>query len=232
MRPTLAKMISSSPTFDIRIISDTVCPWCYIGYKRLSAGIATYRAAHPNATFRTTWSPFYLNPAAPSPSVSKQAMYESKFGAQRTAQMQARLSAIGDSLGIQFAYGGKTGRTRDSHRLVQLGKVKGLQTRVVEELFKCYFEREGDISDLGVLGDVGVRAGLDAEEVREWLEEGKGGAEVDVEVDEARESYGVTGVPYFVVNDRWAVAGAEEGEVFARLFEKITEKEKEKEGRL
>jgi len=97
--------------------------------------------------------------------------------------MQERLAQLGKSDGIDFKFGGKTGNTRDSHRLIQLGKAKSpaVQTRVVEELFATYFENEKDITSHDVLVDAGVKAGLNAAEVKEWLDSGKGGPEVDKE---------------------------------------------------
>lgn len=94
-----------------------------------------HQASNPNDTFTTTWHAFYLNPDAPR-SVDKQEYYEKKFGAQRTQVMQGHLARLGQQVGINFNFGGKTGNTRDSHRLIQLGKSKGeeMQTKVVEQL--------------------------------------------------------------------------------------------------
>lgn len=102
-----------------------------------------------------------------------------------------------------------------------------MQTRVVEELFNAYFENEEDITDVEVLVGRGVRAGLEEGEVREWLESGKGGEEVDREVEEARRRF-VTGVPNFTVNGRWEVQGAEEPGAFLRVFEEVKEVEEGK----
>ena len=114
-----------------------------------------------------------------------------------------RLTALGKDAGIDFSFGGKTGNTRDSHRLVELGKAKGadVQTRVVEELFKSYFEEEGDITSNEVLRQAGVRAGLEEVEVKNWLECDRGGDEVDKKVAEAQ-IRGVSGVPNFVFQVR------------------------------
>jgi predicted DsbA family dithiol-disulfide isomerase len=110
--------------------------------------------------------------------------------------MQERLSQIGEAEGIHFKYGGKTGNTRDSHRLIQLGKTKGphVQTRVIEELFAAYFENEKDITTQPVLIDAAIKAGLEEKEAKEWLESGKGGPEVDKEVQNAVEQ-NISGVP-------------------------------------
>lgn len=112
--------------------------------------------------------------------------------------MQNHLARLGKQVGIDFAFGGKTGNTRDSHRLIQLAKTKGegVQTRVVEELFNSYFEANEDITDMEVLISRGVKGGLDEAEVREWMGSGKGGEEVDKEVVQANRKF-IGGVPNF-----------------------------------
>ncbi|EOD46754.1 putative dsba oxidoreductase protein [Neofusicoccum parvum UCRNP2] len=213
--------------FNIDIVSDTVCPWCYVGKKRLERAIATHQQAHPADTFSTTWYPFYLDPTAPTPGEDKQARYARRFGAERTALMQQRLAQIGAAEGIYFKFGGRTGNTRDSHRLVQLGKTKSpaIQTRVVEELFAAYFENEKDITDRAVLKEAGVAAGLEGREVEEWLKGGKGGKEVDEEVEGARRKF-ISGVPNFTVNGKYEVGGAEDPAAFLEVFEEVKRAER------
>lgn len=137
-----------------------------------------------------------------------------------------QLGALGKQEGINFAFGGNTGNTRDSHRLVQLGKTKGpeVQTRVIEELFAAYFENERDITTQEVLIESGVKAGLDEKEVREWLESGKGGPEVDKEVQDAYQK-GISGVPNFEINERFEIGGAQEPAAFVQLFERLKRQE-------
>lgn len=196
--------------FNIEIVSDVVCPWCYVGKNRLDIAINQHKTANPADTFSTTWAPFYLNPDAPKQSVDKQEMYERKFGAQRTQMMQIRLAQIGKQIGINFAYGGKTGNTRDAHRVIQLAKTKGesVQTKVVEALFNAYFENNDDITDHAVLTNYAVRGGLDEAEVKEWLASDKGGPEVDQEVGSAKRRF-ISGVPNFTVNDQYEVQVSE-----------------------
>jgi len=217
-RPALRKMTN----FNINIVSDTVCPWCYVGKQRLDKAIAKWTKTHPDDTISTTWMPFYLNPDAPKGSVDKQEYYNTRFGPERTKMIQGRLSAIGKADGIDFKFGGRTGNTRDSHRLVQLGKTKGpaVQTRVVEELFKAYFEAEQDITSRDVLVAAGVRAGLDEAEVKEWLASDKGGKQVDEEVEDAQSRF-ISGVPNFTVDDRFQLEGAQDPEAFIQVFEAV-----------
>jgi predicted DsbA family dithiol-disulfide isomerase len=133
-----------------------------------------------------------------------------------------RLAQVGKDCGIDFKFGGKTGNTRDSHRLIQLGKSKSpaVQTRVVEELFSAYFEQEGDITDHTILQKAAVKAGLDEKEVNEWLKSDKGGKAVDEEVEQAQLNQ-ISGVPNFTIQGKYEVGGAQDPGVFLRLFEKI-----------
>ncbi|KAJ5661680.1 uncharacterized protein N7477_009296 [Penicillium maclennaniae] len=214
--------------FNIQIISDTVCPWCYVGYRRLSRAIVAHQSNHPSDTFTLTWKAFYLNPASPQfPGVNKQEMYSLKFGPERSAAMFKRLSAVGEGEGISFKFGGNTGSTRDSHRLLwerlerRLG---GIQTRVAEKLFKAYFEDEKNITDVRVLEEAGVEAGLAREAVKGLLDSEDGGAEVDGEAKMASRRL-VSGVPYFEVQGKYCVEGADEPETFLEIFEMIKEDE-------
>lgn len=212
--------------FDISIVSDTVCPWCYVGKKKLERAICLYKAAHPTSddTFSTTWRPFYLNPRAPKKGVDKRKYYKSKFGDEKAEMIFQRLASVGEDVGIEFSFGGKLGNTRDSHRLIQLGKTKSpkVQTRVVEELFTSYFEKEGDITSHNVLREAGVKAGLPEEEVSDWLQSDKGGSEVDKEVAEAQ-MRAVSGVPNFMLQGKYEIGGAQDAEAFVKVFERVKE---------
>jgi predicted DsbA family dithiol-disulfide isomerase len=165
--------------------------------------------------------------------VNKQEMYSAKFGAERSAAMFKRLSAVGESEGIAFKFGGNTGSTRDSHRLLWYAGqeeakqgpgsgIGGLQTRVVEKLFAAYFEEEKNITDPRVLLEAGVEAGLDRASVEKLLDSEEGGAEVDSEAKAAARRL-VTGVPYFSVQGQYSVEGADEPETFLEIFEKLKE---------
>jgi predicted DsbA family dithiol-disulfide isomerase len=133
---------------------------------------------------------------------------------------------VGDEAGIKFSFAGKTGHTGSSHRLIQYAGTKSpqLQNRVVDELFKGFFENEHDITDLDFLKEAGIRAGLDAKEVDEWLKSGKGTKEVEEEVLKAKMA-GINGVPNFVIDGRFEVGGAQDPLVFIQLFERIKAQE-------
>jgi predicted DsbA family dithiol-disulfide isomerase len=136
------------------------------------------------------------------------------------AAIHDRLARIGKENGINFAFGGKTGNTRDSHRLIQLGAEKGKQTAVVERLFAAYFENEQDITDQEVLVEAAKEAGIEGAEARDWLLSGKGGDVVDREVEQARRK-GISGVPNFMINGVHRLSGAQDPQEFLDVFEYI-----------
>ncbi|KAI0394434.1 DSBA-like thioredoxin domain-containing protein [Xylariaceae sp. FL0594] len=215
--------------FNIKIVSDTVCPWCYIGKKRLDRAIELYRSTYPagtDDTFTISWFPFYLDPSSPAVGIPVQERMVSKFGAERYEMIRQRLTAAGRGEGISFSFAGKAGNTRDSHRLIQLGKTKGteVENRVVAELFRSYFEGEGDITSHATLVEAAERAGLDVAEAREWLESGKGGEEVDREVQRAYAN-DIHGVPNFTIQDKYDIGGAQEPEVFLEAFTRVKKAE-------
>ena len=197
---------------------------CYLGKKRLDKAIDVYKRVYPggaNDTFTVSWSPFYLDPSLPKHGVPVQQRMAERFGADRVEFMQNRLRMMGQPDGINFTFSGKIGNTRDAHRLIQLGKTKGIETqnRVVTELFRGYFEESGDITSHDLLTSAGEKAGLDPAEIKKWLAEGKGGQEVDREVDLAYRA-GIQGVPNFTINDKFTVDGAQDVQVFLEEFVK------------
>lgn len=148
-----------------------------------------------------------------------------KFDPERRAAVQQRIVQAGKAEGISFSFGGRTGSTRDSHRLLQLAKLKGgpeLQTRVAENLFQEFYERDGDVTDLGMLCNAATVAGMDGHEVKQWLESGEGGDTVDEEARLAREKAG-TGVPRYLVQGEWTVDGADDVGAFLEVFAKVKE---------
>ncbi|KID91705.1 DSBA oxidoreductase [Metarhizium guizhouense ARSEF 977] len=221
--------------FRITVTSDTVCPWCYVGRRQLQKAQKLYLQKHPNAndSFTITYSPYQLEPNSPSGpghSKDKQQFYVDKFGAERTSMMQQRLSAVGDQLGINFRFGGKTGNTRDSHRLMQLAKKHGneVELKTVDGLFAAYFENEQDITDYETLRTVAQEAGIPGEEFDKAIVQGDdGGKEVDDAVVRARLE-GVSGVPDYVVQGKYRINGGQDAGVFVQVLEKIKEMEERK----
>lgn len=148
----------------------------------------------------------------------------SRFPAAQLAAIHSRLTAAGRDLGITFSFGGKTGNTRSSHLLIELGRLRGVQTAVVEQLFAAYFEAEEDITDFAVLVKRGVAGGLDEDEAWKWLRSDGGGEEVDSEVNDAKRR-GISGVPHFTVNGKRSVSGAQGESAFLEIFEELAAEE-------
>lgn len=223
--------------FNIQIISDSVCPWCYVGLRRLSRAITTHKSIHPADTFTLTWHAYYLRPDSPPyPGRDKREYYIRRFGEDGFSQLCTQMCEVGRQEGIAFRYSGMVGNTRDSHRLIwyagqkekeagpfmaiERGVIGGLQTRVVENLFRLYFEEEGNITDRKILLEAAVAAGLDHSEVERVLESDEGGQEVDAEAGRAQRQL-VTGVPYYTIQGQYAIGGAEDPSAFLKAFEQV-----------
>ncbi|KAK2058006.1 DSBA-like thioredoxin domain-containing protein [Colletotrichum caudatum] len=212
----------------INIISDPVCPFCYLGKARLNRAIDLYKKTYPGGkddTFDVTWSAYYLDPTAPPKGVPVNERMAERFGAERLHAMHERMKQMGAAEGVNFTFEGKVGHTRDAHRTIQLAKSKGadVQNAVVDSIMKSYFEEGGDITSWDMIADAAARGGLERDEVRKWLEEGKGGQEVDDQVESAYRA-GVRGVPHFVINDKYEVGGAQEAGEFLRQIVAAKEK--------
>lgn len=201
--------------------------WCYIGTSRLQRAIVEHTKSNPADTFELKWHAFYLMPDGPGyPGVNKRQLYEQKFGGpERVQAMIKRMIAIGAGEGIDFSYGGNTGSTRDSHRLIYLvGKHYGAekQTKVVRALFRKYFEEEQNITDKEVLVKGAMESGaeLSEKEVRGWLDSDVGGTEVDKEALQARSNM-ISGVPFFNIQGKFAIEGGQEPQAFLRIFQAV-----------
>lgn len=202
----------------IDIISDTICPWCYVGKRRFERALAELPAG---TDVTVAWWPFQLNPQMPSEGKERAGYLVERFGsAERAREVFRPIEAAGRSEGIPFAFDEiqRTPNTMDSHRLIAYAGELGKQNDVVEALFKRYFERGEDIGQVGVLVAAAMDAGLDEAAVRAFLESDQGRQEVEAG-DMAARKLGINGVPCFIVNARYALSGAQEPEVFRRVFD-------------
>lgn len=172
------------------------------------------------------WRPYELDPTLPSPGVNKMQRYASRFG-PRFGEMIEQMKERGRPYNIAFSYGGNVGNTVNSHRLVELSKTSrggnGSHTdALINELFRRYFEQEGDISNNDVLVDVASKAGLplSKEEVKTFLEGDELRKEVTDAIADARDA-GISGVPHFIINGKYSISGAQEPETFLSIFSKL-----------
>mmetsp|Transcript_20609 Transcript_20609/g.45112 ORF Transcript_20609/g.45112 Transcript_20609/m.45112 type:complete len:182 (-) Transcript_20609:274-819(-) len=172
------------------------------------------------ADFDVRWLPFQLNPAAEGgPGVNKLQMYEEKFGPDRVKQMMPRLIDAGKGDGINFSFGGNTGNTFDSHRLISFAAKQGKQDAMIEELFKNYFEEEKCLSDLEVLTAAAQKCGVEGAE--EMLRTGAETEEVKSDLMKYQRGMRISGVPHFIINGQYQESGAQDPSTFASIFSKV-----------
>ena len=201
----------------IEVVQDLVCPWCFLGVRRL---LRTLRR-RPDLLFDLTWRPFLLNPDMPRAGMSRSDYVVRKFGGEdRARRLYSQISEIGRTEGILFRFERiqRTPSSINAHRLVRFAVRHGRADAVVEALFSAHFTDGADISDIGVLMAVAHACGLDAILARDFLATDD---EVDsVHADNLRaHRLGINGVPCFVISGRHAIAGAQEPEVIERLLD-------------
>jgi predicted DsbA family dithiol-disulfide isomerase len=206
---------SSDRPLTIDVISDVVCPWCFIGRRRLGEALASYATAEPNIRPVVSWHPFQLNPDLPREGIARQAYLEAKFGGrERAAEIYARVRAAGRTVGIEFEFDRieRQPNTIDAHRLVSWAQANGDPEEVVERLFRAYFLEGRFIGDRDVLADVAAEAGLARDAACAYLDSESGTDKIEA-MDRRVRELGVTGVPFFIFGGRVAVSGAQEAPV-------------------
>ncbi len=202
---------------EIDIFSDTICPWCFIGKRRLERALA--ERPQPNLTVH--WRAFQLNPDMPAGGMDRQHYLDVKFGGAINAKsVYDQVRAAGETEGIDFAFEAmtRTPNTVASHRLIRHAGESGQQNPVVQALFDAYFLRGEDIGDLDVLTAAATAGGLDAAAARAFLETDAEAEAVRAE-DRAARQAGISGVPCFIFGGRHALAGAHPPEVLHQLFD-------------
>lgn len=191
----------------IEVISDAICPWCWVGKRRLESAL---EALSPKITATVTWRPFELNPDIPKAGLDRRAYRSRKFGSWEHSQAldaQVAAAAKGDGLDFRHDRMERTPNTIDAHRLIWLAGREGRQDAVVEGLFSAYFHEGRDVGAADILIAVGAAAGLDADRVSAMLASDEGANEVAAELDRAA-GLRVSGVPTVVVNGRPLFSGA------------------------
>jgi predicted DsbA family dithiol-disulfide isomerase len=201
----------------IEIVHDLVCPWCYLGVRRL---MRTLRR-RPDLLFELTWRPFLLNPDMPRIGMSRPDYVVRKFGGEdRARRLYSSISDIGRAEGLLFRFDRirRTPSSVDAHRLVRYAARFGRADAMVEALFSAHFTDGHDIGDHGVLVAIGTACGLDPFAVRRFLASDEDAEAVHADNLRAHR-LGINGVPCFVVGGSHAIAGAQEPEVIERLLD-------------
>ena len=206
------------------VVSDTVCPWCYIGKKRLDQALEM----HGGEGITLAWRPFQLDASIPEGGVDRKTYMEKKFGAERAKTVGNTIREFGEQVGIDFRFDRieRSPNTLDSHRLIRWAGTAGCQNEMVDILFRRYFEDGEDIGLHDVLIDAATEAQMDAEIVRDLLTK-----DADKELihreDELARQMGIQGIPSFVVNSQWVMVGAQEPETLVKMFNKLLAREAE-----
>ena len=202
------------------ILSDPICPWCYIGKANLDRALE----ARPDHPFAIEWHPFQLNPDMPEGGMDRRTYLETKFGGRENAvRIYARIAEAAEAAGlsIDFSKIQRTPNTLDAHRLIHWAGLEGRQTAAVSRLFKAYFEEGRDIGDHAVLLDIAEGIGLDRAMIERLL-----ASDADREDIAARDLHarnrGVTGVPTFVVANQHVVPGAQPPGLWQNVIDELT----------
>ena len=201
----------------IEVISDVICPWCYIGKRRLEKSVAQFEGEHE---VRVRWLPFQLNPTMPKEGISRREYRIRKFGSwERSLALDAKIIAVGETEGIHFAFDRieRTPNTLDVHRLIWLADKQCCQDAVVETLFQAYFTVGRDICNRQTVIDVVAEAGL-ARQLAAGVLNSEEGMDAIKEAEELSRQRRVSGVPFFIVNKEITLSGAQQPNVFLEAF--------------
>ena len=207
----------------IDIYADVVCPWCYIGERRLEQALAQ----RPDLQITRRWRPFQLQPSMPKQGVPWGEFAERKFGGARNMQAafgQVVAAGAADGLEFRFDHVASAPNTVDAHRLIVWADRHGKQWELANALVAAYFTHGRDLNDVEQLVDVAGQVALDADQVRAFLASDEGVTDVQQSQRDAA-ALGVSGVPFFVFNDQFVVRGAQPVAMFVRALEMAAEQD-------
>lgn len=211
----MAQQVKASVHVDV--ISDVVCPWCFLGKRRLDAAVKLT----PDIAVRVLFRPFFLDPTIPREGMSRHDYLARKFGEGALAGIHDQLIAIGKAEGVPYAFDKitRSPNSLNAHRLLRWAAVAGTQAQVMEALFLAYWSWGQDISDIEVLKTIAIVNGFRGEDIERVLKSDEGTKEVLEEVATA-ERMGITGVPTFIFNSKYGAVGAQPAEILASLIRK------------
>jgi predicted DsbA family dithiol-disulfide isomerase len=203
----------------IDIVSDVICPWCFIGKRRLEKALAM----RPDMAAEITWRPFQLNPDMPPEGIGREPYIAAKFGGSaHAARIHSAIAEAGALVDITFAFERirRIPNTRDAHRLIRYAAELGRADAVVDALFRAYFTAGRDIGDRATLADIAGEAGLGRATVAAWLDSANEREEVAAE-DRGARRLGINAVPCFIFERQYAISGAQEPEFFVPVLDLV-----------
>jgi predicted DsbA family dithiol-disulfide isomerase len=208
-----------SEPLSITVYSDVICPWCYVGKRRLEAALGSTDLP---AQVSLAWRPFELNPDMPADGMDRAAYRARKFGAERSAELDRNMQAIGREGGIDFAFDRmqRTPNTRLAHRLIWEAGRQARQDALVNRMFRAYFEEGLDVGASDVLTRLAAEAGLEAGGVERALTDAESLRAV-VELEQQGYRMGIQGVPFFILMEKYGVSGAQPPEFWREALPKI-----------
>jgi predicted DsbA family dithiol-disulfide isomerase len=204
----------------IDVFADVVCPWCYIGERRLERALAQ----RPGISTRRRWRPFQLQPNMPREGIAWAEFVRTKFGGpERVRPIFDRVTAVGSSVGLTFDFNrvGNAPNTADAHRLILLAAERGDEWPLVDRLFQAHFAEGRDIGEPETLAELARSVGLDAADVRRYLTSNRNRDAV-MQNQRTAEELGIAGVPFFVFGGRYGVSGAQPEDVLTRAIDLIS----------
>ncbi len=204
----------------IEVVSDVVCPWCYIGKRRLEKAI---KAMEDSFDFEVEYHPFELNPAMPKEGRNQKEYLVAKFGSE--AQYEKIIGnttkvAADEGLAFDFSKQHVSPNTRDAHRIIWLAKKENKQTETKEAFMKAYFEDGVDLSKTENLLHVATQVGLDGARVENLLHSEEGLAEVII-AEKVSAQRGISGVPFYIIDGKYGISGAQSPSTFVEAFKEI-----------
>ena len=203
--------------FTIDVVSDVICPWCFLGKRRLDVALA---AMDKDVFIR--WRPYMLDPTIPPQGLDREHYMLNKFGAERLKTIHDPLIEAGKEIGVPYNFDliTRTPNSLDAHRLIRWAHTVERQTEMVERLFMAYWSEGKDVGDRDVLAQCAGEAGINAQQIRELLDTTQDVEETNAEIQHAT-NIGVTGVPTFILGQSYALVGAQSPEVLADAINRV-----------
>ena len=201
----------------IDVVSDVICPWCFLGKRRLDKALSLI----PEIKVETNFRPFFLDPTIPSQGLGRHEYMAAKFGEERLKTIHDPLIKAGKEDGVPYHFEKitRTPNTMDAHRLLRWAKIDGKQPEIAEALFMAYWSEGRDVGDHEVLAGIAAAHGMNREKVLTTLSTDQDKAEVLAETAQAQQM-GVTGVPTYIINRKYGVVGAQNAELLAEQIKK------------
>lgn len=206
----------------IDVVSDINCPWCYLGEARLQQALTQ---ANDQYESDISFKPYELNPLAPQEGESKQEYFIRNYGEQALARLESssrHLMETGRAEGVffNFSKSDKVHNTFNGHRLIWLAGHYGVQVAIAKALFEANFTNGANVNDLAVLISIGIQHGIPAERLQNFFRSDEGKAEVKA-LEQWAQQAGISGVPAFIINDKYLISGAQPAETLVRAFQQI-----------